>query len=132
MITHLLCLPPRLQEKVTAALAVVPRKAHFTSLLKWCKLLGLLSRLLVLLFIITPAVSGLRGMFTWVQHAVKRATGRHSQLTADVHNELEHWRKLVRILASQPTHLQKLQSFPPHELGLLMHQCLEWEGYAKI
>ena len=50
-------------------------------------------------------------MFTWVQHALKRVTGRQAQLTADVHNELEDWRELVRSLASQPTHLRGLQPF---------------------
>ena len=41
-IAHLLRLPPRQQEKVSAALAAIPRKACTTSLRKWCKLLGLL------------------------------------------------------------------------------------------
>ena len=102
----------------------IPRKAHCTPLHKWRKLL-------VLLFRITPAVSGLRGMFTWVQHSLKRATGGHDQLTADVHNKMEDWRKLVYILSSQTTQLRKLQPFPPHELGLPMHQGLEWQGYAN-
>ena len=85
-------------------MAAIPRKTHSTSLHKWCMLLGLLCS-------ITSAVSRLRGMFTWVQHALKRVTGRHAQLTADVHNDLEDWRKLVRSLASQPTHLSELQPF---------------------
>ena len=91
---------------MAAALAAIPRDAHSTSLRKWRELLGLLRS-------IKPAVSGSRGMFTQVQHALKRATCRHVQLTADVHDELEAWRKLVRSLASQPTHLRKLQP-PPH------------------
>ena len=63
-------------------MAAIPRKTHSTSLHKWRMLLGLLRS-------ITPAVAGSRGMFTRVKHALKRATGRHAQLTADVHNELE-------------------------------------------
>ena len=61
-----------------------------------------------LLCSITPAVAGSRGMFTRVQHALKRVAGRHVQLTADVHYELEAWRKIVRSLASRTTHLRKL------------------------
>ena len=56
-------------------------------------------------------------MFKRVQHAIKRVTGRHIQLTADVHDELEAWRKLVRSLASRPTHLCKLQHLPPTWIG---------------
>ena len=56
-------------------------------------------------------------MFTWVKHALKRATGRHVQLTEDVHNELEDWSKLVLSLASHPTHLSKLQPPPPTWIG---------------
>ena len=67
-------------------MAAIPRKAHFTSLHKWRKVLGILRRLLGLLRSITPAVTESRGMFTWVKHALKRATGRHAQLTVDVHN----------------------------------------------
>ena len=126
MFSHLLRLPPRQQEKVEAALAAITRKAHSTSLPKWRKLLGLLRRLLGLLFGITPAVSRSRGMFTQVQHTLKRETRRHAQLTADVKNELEAWRKLVCSLASQPTHLRKLQPSPPHGLGLPIHRGPEW------
>ena len=78
-IDHLLCLPPRQQEKVAAALAAILRKARTTSLRKWRKLLGLLRS-------ITPAVDGSRGVFTRVHHALKRAVGRHVQLTTDVHD----------------------------------------------
>ena len=56
-------------------------------------------------------------MFTRVQHDLKRVTGRHVQLTADVHNELEAWRELVRSLASRTTHLRKLQPLPPTWIG---------------
>ena len=56
-------------------------------------------------------------MFTRVQHSLKRVTRRHVQLTADVHNELEAWRKLVRSLAIRPTHLRKLQPFTPTWIG---------------
>ena len=104
MIAHMLCLPPRQQEKVDAALAAIPRKAHSTSLRKFRNLLGMLHS-------ITPDVSGLRVMFKHVQHALKRATGRHVQLTADVHNDLEAWRKLVYTLTRQPTQLRELQPF---------------------
>ena len=95
---------------MAAALAAIPRKAHSTSLRKLCKLLGLLCG-------ITPAIAGSRGMFTRVQHALKRVTGRHVQLTADMHDELEAWRELVRSLASRPTYLHKLQPFPPIWIG---------------
>ena len=52
-------------------------------------------------------------MFTRVQHALKRVTGRNVQLTADVHDDLEAWSKLVHSLARCPTHLRKLQPFSP-------------------
>ena len=119
MFSHLLRLPPRQQEKVEAALAAITRKAHSTSLPKWRKLLGLLLS-------ITLAVSGSRGMFTQVQHTLKRATGRHVQLISDVQNDLKAWCKLVCSLASQPTHLRKLQPSPPHGLGLPIHRGPEW------
>ena len=70
-------------------------------------------------------------MFTRVQHALKRVTGRHVQLTADVYDDLKAWRELVRSLARRPTHLRKLQHFPLHGLVLLMHWVTEWEGYAN-
>ena len=70
----------------------IPSTDHTTSLLKWRKLLGLLRS-------ITPAVAGSMVMFTQVQHALARAAGRHVYLTADVHNDLEAWRKLVCSLA---------------------------------
>ena len=50
-------------------------------------------------------------MFARVQHALKRAAGKHIQITTDVHNELESWRKLVRSLVSRPTHLRELEPF---------------------
>ena len=93
MIAHLLRLPHRRQEKVTATLDAIPRR----------KLLGLLLS-------ITQAVAGLRGMFTWT-------TGRHVQLTSDVHDELGAWRKLVRSLESQITYFRKLQPFHPTCIG---------------
>ena len=74
------------------------------SLRKWRRLLGLLQS-------ITPAVSGLRGMFTRVQNYITRAAWRHVHLTADVHHKLEAWRDLVSILARSPTHLRELQHF---------------------
>ena len=54
---------------MAAALAATPSKAHYTSLRKWHKVLGLLRS-------ITLAVAGLRGMFTRVQHALNPATAR--------------------------------------------------------
>ena len=109
-ISHLLHVPPWWQEKVKATLEAIPRIAHTTLLRKGRKLLGLLCS-------ITPAVARSRGMFTRVQRALKRVTGRHFQLTADVYYELDAWRELVRSLASQPTHLRKLQPFPPTWIG---------------
>ena len=99
MIAHLLRLPPRRKEKVVTSLAAIPRKAHSKSLSKWRKLLGILRS-------ITLAVAGSMGIFTLVQHAHKRSTWRHVQLTSEVHYELEAWCELVRSLASRPTHLR--------------------------
>ena len=82
----------------------IPRKAHCMSLHKWRKLLGLLHS-------ITPAVAGSRGMFIRVKNDLKSATGRHVQLTMDMHSKLKAWRKLVCSLSSRPTHLRKLQPF---------------------
>ena len=109
-IAHLFHLPPRQQEKVAAALADIPGKAYTTSLRKWRNLLGMLRS-------ITPAVTGSRSMFTKVQHSLKRATGKHIQITVDMHNELEAWRKLVRSLVSRPTHLRELEHFFPTWIG---------------
>ena len=95
---------------MTAALVAILRKAHTTSLRKRCKLLGLLLS-------ITQDVAGSRGMFTQVQHELKRSAGRHVQLTTDVHDDLKAWRKLVRSLASRPAHLRKLEPFPPTWIG---------------
>ena len=105
-ISHLLRLPPRRQEKVAATLVTIPRKARTTSLRKWRKLLGMLQR-------INLSVDGSRGIFKQLQNALKRAAGRHVQLTTDVHDELEAWRKLVRSLASRTTHLHELETFCP-------------------
>ena len=57
---------------------------------------------------ITPAVAGSRGMFKRVQHAIKEAAGRNAHLTADVHDDLEDWCKLVRSLDSSTTHLRDM------------------------
>ena len=73
--------PPIGKEKVVAALAATHGNTSTTSLRKWSKLLGLLNS-------ITPAVNVSRGMLTRVQHALKRAAGRHVQLTTDVHDDI--------------------------------------------
>ena len=52
-----------------------------------------------------------------MQHALTGASGRHFQLTADVHNKLEVWRDLVCSLASSPTYLCELQPFSPTWMG---------------
>ena len=66
-----------------------------------CKLLGLLHS-------ITPAVAGSRGMFKQKQYTLKIVVGRHVQLTTDMQNELEAWRKLVHNLDSRLNHLCEL------------------------
>ena len=104
MISHLLHLPSRQEDKVAATLAGIPRKTRTTSLRKWRKLFGLLRS-------ITPAVAGSRIIFTQVQHALKRAAGRHIYPTTDVHDVLKAWRKLVCSLAIRPTHILKLEPF---------------------
>ena len=78
-----------------------------------------------MLYSITPAVARLRDMFTRVQYALKRVTGRHVQLTADVHDELEAWRELVCSLASY-------NLFSLHGLVLPMHWGPEWEHIRKL
>ena len=105
-ISRLLLLPPRIQDKLAAALASIPRKAHTTSLSKWSNLLGILRS-------ITPSVSGLIGMFTRVQHVLKRAVVKHVQLTTDKHNDLEAWRKIVCSLSNRSSHLHELETFSP-------------------
>ena len=52
-------------------------------------------------------------MFTCVQHALTKASSQHVDLTADIHDELDTWRDLVRRLASRTTHLHKLDPSPP-------------------
>ena len=112
---HLIRIPPTRQDKVTADLTAIPREAHTTSLHNWYKLLGLLRS-------ITLAVAVSRGMFTRVQHALKQAAGRHVQLTTDVHDKIESWRKLFRSLANRSTHLRELEKFPRLGSELLMHR----------
>ena len=85
-------------------------EACTTSLPKWRKLLGLLRS-------INLAVSVSRGIFTRLQHSLKRLVGRHAQLTTDVHNKLEAWRELVRGLANRPNHLRKIEPFAPSWIG---------------
>ena len=110
MIANLLRLPPRQQDKLLAALEAIPRKARTTPQKKWRKFLGLLHS-------ITLAFAGSRGMFTRVQHSLKRAAGSHLKLITDVHGELQVWCKLVRSLAIRPTHLRDLDPFPPTWMG---------------
>ena len=55
-----------------------------------------------------------------VENALKIATVRHVQLTVDVNDDLEYWRELVRILASQTTPPPKVTT--PHGLVLPMHR----------
>ena len=74
-------------------------------------------KLLVLLRSITLDVAVLRSMFKRVQYAFKRVVRRHVQITADVHDELDAWRKLVCSLASSPTHLRKLEPFSSTWVG---------------
>ena len=111
--------PPRRHEKVEAAFEAIHRKARTTSLRKWCKWCkGCMWRnLLGLLHSTTPVIYGSRGMFTRVQHALKRVEGRHVQLTTDVHDELEDWRELICSLGSSPTHLRELEPFTPTWIG---------------
>ena len=59
-------------------------------------------------------------MFTRVQHALKRVTRRHFQITSDVHNDLEAWSKLVRSLARPPTHLCELRNFSLTQIGTII------------
>ena len=88
----------------------IHREACTTSFLKWRKLLGLLKS-------ITLDVSVSRGIFTRLQHSLKRAVGRHAQLITNVHNKLEAWRELVRGLANRPNHLRKIEPFAPSWIG---------------
>ena len=98
---------------MAAALAAIPLEARTTSLFKWRKwrnLLGFLQS-------ITPDVSGSKGMFTRVQHALKKAVGPRVQLTTNVHNDLETWHELVFSLANRPTRLRELEPFSPSWIG---------------
>ena len=110
-VDHLIRLLPIRQAKVEAALKAIPSTAHTTSLLKWCKLLGLLRS-------ITPSVAVYRGMFTQVQHSLVRAAGGNVYLILNVQNELDEWSNLVFSLSRRPTHLCKLQPFPPTWIGM--------------
>ena len=65
VIAHLIHLPFRHQEKVTAALAAIPGKLRTTSRCKCSNILWLLRS-------ITLTIAGLKVMFTRVQHALKR------------------------------------------------------------
>ena len=95
---------------MTAALAAIPGKLRTTSRCKCSNILWLLRS-------ITLTIAGLKVVFTRVQHALKREAGRHVQLTADMHDDLNAWRELVRSLSSRPTHLRKLAPFAPTCIG---------------
>ena len=66
---------------------------------------------------IHTSVGRVPGEDNMMSYAASRLTGRHVQLTADVHDELETWRELVCSLFSRPTHLRKLQPFSPTWIG---------------
>ena len=66
-----------------------------------------------------------------MQYDLKRAVGRHVQLTMDVQDELKAWHKLVRSLAISPTHLHELEPFPQHGLELPIYLGQEWDEYAE-
>ena len=55
--------------------------------------------------------------------------GWHVQLTTDVHDELEAWRKLVFSLANRPTHLRELEPFTP--LWIVTTDALE-SGMVEV
>ena len=70
-------------------------------------------------------------MFIRVQHSLKRAVGRHVQLTTYVHDELEVWREVVYSLANRPTHLRELEPFAPSRIGSTVASGSGMEGNAK-
>ena len=98
------------QFKVKAELNEISPFIHKKSLRKRRKLLGMLRS-------ITPAVAGSRGMFTCVEHALKKATRSHVNLTAAIHNKLAAYHNLVGTLSNMPTHLHNLDPSLPTCIG---------------
>ena len=96
---QVLTLPEDRKAILLALLYTVPPGASRCSRRCWRKLLGTLRSTV-------PAIAGVAGMFTRLQHALKKANGQRINLTPPVKEELTVWRHLVASLATRPTHLQ--------------------------
>ena len=96
---QVLTLPEDRKASLLALLDTVSPSASRCSQRRWHKLLGTLRSTV-------PTIAGAAGMFTCLQHALKKANGRRINLTPPVKEELTVWCRLVASLATRPTHLQ--------------------------
>ena len=64
-----------------------------------------------------PAIAGVAGMFTRLQHTLRTAKGRQINLYTPVHAELTLWRHVVASLAPRPIHLREIRPHPPTWIG---------------
>ena len=107
---QVLTLPEDRKSSLLALLDTVPPIASRCSRRRWHKLLGTLRSTV-------PAIVGAAGMFTRLQHALKKANGQRINLTPPVKEELTVWRHLVASLATRPTHLREIRPHPPTWIG---------------
>ena len=77
------------------------------------------------------AILGGRGLFSALQRALRRTTGR-IRLTQAVHDKLDDWRCLTRDLHSRPTRLAGTNSsrnHPPTSVHTMRHDTV-WAVYG--
>ena len=104
-VKQVLTLPDNRKTNLLALLKTIPPSSSRCSQRRWHKLLGTLSSTVL-------AISGEAGMFTCLQHALKTAKGRRTNLSTPVHKELIVWRYLVASLVTRPTHLREIRPHP--------------------
>ena len=107
---QVLTLPDDRKSSLLALLDTAPPSASRYSRRRWHKLLGTL-------WSTVPAITGVAGIFTRLQHALKTAKGRRINLTTPVHEELTVWRHLVASLATRPTHRREIRPHPHTWIG---------------
>ena len=95
--------------RLNEILATLPKEKKRVSKKVWYQVLGELRSMVL-------AIPGDRGLFSALQRALRRTTGR-IRLTQAVHDELDDWRWLTRDLHSRPTSWDELVEKPPAYVG---------------
>ena len=107
---QVITIPEDRKSSLLDLLDTAPPSASQFSRRRWHKLLGTLRSTV-------PAIAGAAGMFTRLQHALKRANGRRIILTTPVQKESTVWRHVVASLATRTTHLREIWLHPPTWIG---------------